>query len=90
MRKKFKELMEQYGPVAVVLYFAIFFAVLGGFALAIRLGFEPESAVGKVGVFTAAYLATKATQPLRIAATLALTPVFGRLVTRLRTPREIK
>jgi uncharacterized membrane protein HdeD (DUF308 family) len=94
MRKKFKELMEKYGPVAgpvaVVLWFAIFFIVLGAFALVIRFGFRPEGVAGEAGVFTAAYLATKATQPLRAIATVALTPVFARLVTRLRKPREVK
>jgi hypothetical protein len=37
-----------------------------------------------VGSFTAAYIATKLTQPLRIAATLALTPLVARAYERLR------
>ena len=104
MKKKFQELMQQYGPVAVVIYFTIFFLVWGGFAFAIKFGLDvglgpsgdapateatvnTEGTAAKFGVWTAAYLATKATQPLRIGATLLLTPVVGRLVQRLRGVR---
>ncbi len=78
MRKTFKHILTEYGAVAVVVYFAIFFAVLFAFWGAIRLGWHPASVTGSVGAFTAAYLATKITQPLRIAATLALTPLAAR------------
>ena len=84
MRKTFKHLLTEYGAVAVVVYFAIFFAVLGGFWVAIRTGWRPESAAGTVGAFTAAYIATKLTQPLRIAATLLLTPLVAKAYERLR------
>ena len=83
MRKTIKHILAEYGAVAVVVYFAIFFAVLGGFWVAIRFGWRPASAVGQVGAFTAAYLATKVTQPLRIAATLALTPLVAKLYERV-------
>ena len=82
MRKTFKQILAEYGAVAAVVYFAIFFAVLFGFWAAIRTGWRPESASGSVGAFTAAYLATKLTQPVRIAATLALTPLVARLYER--------
>ena len=82
MRKTVKQLLAEYGAVAVVVYFAIFFAVLGGFWVAIRSGWRPESATGSVGAFAAAYVATKLTQPLRIAATLFLTPVAAKLYER--------
>jgi hypothetical protein len=75
MREKWKSLLSEYGPVAAVVYFSIFFLTLGGFALAIKLGFDVKSAEGGVGVFGAAYIATKLTQPIRIAATLGLTPI---------------
>lgn len=83
MRKTFNRILTEYGPVAVVVYFVIFFAVLGGFWLAIKTGWRTSSAVGNAGAFTAAYLATKLTQPLRIGATLLLTPFVAKLYERM-------
>ena len=83
VRKTFKHLMTEYGTVAVIVYFTIFFAVLFGFWAAIRFGWRAESTAGSVGTFTAAYIATKLTQPLRIAATLALTPIVAKLYERV-------
>ena len=45
-----------------------------------------EGTVAQAGVLGAAYVATKATQPLRILATLALTPLIARLVRRGKGP----
>ena len=83
MRKTLKHILTEYGTVAVIVYFAIFFAVLFGFWAAIRFGWRTESTAGSVGTFTAAYIATKLTQPLRIAATLALTPLAAKLYERI-------
>ena len=87
MRKKINEILVEYGKVAVVVYLAIFALVLTGFWLGIRLGWQPTSATGAVGAWTAAYIATKLTQPLRIAATLAVTPFIAKIVERV-TGRE--
>ena len=87
MKKTVQALLAEYGTVAVIVYFVIFFAVLGGFWLAIRLGWEPSSAVGSVGTFAAAYIATKLTQPLRIGATLVITPFIAKLYERMRGRR---
>ena len=84
VKKTVQKLLAEYGTVAVVVYFVIFFAVLGGFWLAIRLGWQPTSAAGSVGTFAAAYIATKLTQPLRIAATLVITPFIAKLYERMR------
>ena len=89
MKKTIQNLLAEYGTVAVIVYFVIFFAVLGAFWLAIRLGWQPTSAAGSVGTFAAAYIATKLTQPLRIAATLVITPFIAKLYERVRgTHRE--
>ena len=88
VRKTIQHLLTEYGTVAVVIYFAIFFAVLFGFWAAIRLGWRPSSAGGNVGAFTAAYIATKLTQPLRIGATVVLTPVVARLYERVTGRRR--
>lgn len=78
MKGKLEKLLADYGPVALVLWFAIFGLTWSGFALAIQRGFEVEGAAGTAGVWGAAYLATQVTKPVRIAATLLLTPVVGR------------
>jgi hypothetical protein len=84
VRKTFKHILAEYGTVALVVYLTIFALVLGAFWAAIRFGWWPESAAGDVGAFTAAYLATKVTQPLRIGATLLVTPLVARAYERLR------
>lgn len=83
-KEKLKILLAEYGRVAIATYLAIFALAFAGFAAAISLGVEVESAKQGAGVMGAAYLAVKLTQPVRIAATLALTPVVARLV---RKPR---
>ncbi len=84
MRKALKHILAEYGATAVVVYLTIFFAVLLSAWGAIHLGWQLEGMTQNVGAFTAAYLATKVTQPLRIAATLALTPLVVRVVERFR------
>lgn len=84
MKKTVQNLLAEYGAVAVVVYFAIFFAVLFGFWAAISFGWKPSSTAGSVGVWTAAYIATKITQPFRIVATLAVTPLVARVYERIR------
>ena len=84
MKKTVQKLLAEYGTVAVIVYFTIFFAVLGGFWLAIRFGWRPTSAAGNVGTLAAAYIATKVTQPIRIAATLVITPIVAKLYERVR------
>jgi hypothetical protein len=87
VKKTVQHLLAEYGTVAVIVYFVIFFAVLGGFWLAIRFGWQPSSAAGSVGSFAAAYIATKLTQPLRIGATLVITPFIAKLYERIRGRR---
>jgi hypothetical protein len=70
--------------VAIATYFGLFIVVLSGFALAIAWGVDVTSASGSVGVWGAAYIATKAVQPLRIAATLALTPLVAHALRKFR------
>ncbi len=78
-KERWKKLLAEYGMLALYLYFAIFAVVLVGFAVAIQLGVKVESTAGKAGLWGAAWLATKVTQPLRILATLALTPLVAQL-----------
>jgi hypothetical protein len=79
VKKSLQQVVAEYGTVAVAVYFSIFVLVLAGAWLGVRLGWEPRTMTANVGTFTAAYLATKLTQPARIAATLVLTPFVARL-----------
>jgi hypothetical protein len=81
-REKLKKLLGEYGRLAIYVYLVIFAVVLVGFALAIQTGMHVESTAGKAGLWGAAWVATKVTQPLRILATLALTPLVAKIVRR--------
>lgn len=76
--ERFKELIAEYGAVALVVHYVIFAVVISGFALGIRSGWMPSSGMGTAGTWGAAYIATKLTQPLRMIATVVLTPVIVR------------
>jgi hypothetical protein len=78
MRRTAQKIIAEYGAIGVIVYFAIFFATWGGFWAAFRAGWHPSSVGGGAGTVAAAYIATKLTQPLRIAATIGLTPLIAR------------
>src|SRR5215210_2004643 len=88
LSERMKAILAEYGTLAITIYLVIFVAVLAGFATAISMGFTPESAAGSAGTLAAAWVATKLTQPLRILATLALTPLVGQALKRLRKPAD--
>lgn len=79
LKERMKSLLEDYGPVAFTVYFTIFLLCIAGFSLAFRMGFQMEGVGGTAGTLGAAWLATKVIQPIRILATLALTPPVGRV-----------
>jgi hypothetical protein len=84
VKQTLSKLLKEYGAVAVVLYLVIFALVLGGTWFALKAGWTPASASGKAGTFAAAYIITKITQPLRIGATVVLTPLVAKLYDRIR------
>lgn len=88
MRDKLKLLLEEYGRVAIWVYLVIWLTVLAGFALAISLGFDAKGGAAGLGILGAAWVATKLTQPLRIGATLLMTPVVAATLKRLRQRAE--
>ena len=90
MRRTLKEIATEYGAVAVVVYLTIFAVVLLGSWAAIHFGWRPKSVGAGLGSFAAAYIATKLTQPLRIAATLALTPVVAKAYERIRPSSKVE
>lgn len=80
---KFRDLILEYGVIALIVHYVIFALVIVGFWAAMRAGWEPTTAAANVGTWTAAYIATKVTQPLRIVATLAITPFIAKIYERL-------
>ena len=81
-RQRLKDLLAEYGRLALFTYLVLFALVLAGFAAAIHWGVRAESTAGKAGLWGAAWLATKVTQPLRILATIALTPLVAQVLKR--------
>jgi hypothetical protein len=80
---RFRDLFLEYGIIALIVHYVIFAIVIVGFWAAIRAGWRADSTAGSIGTWGAAYIAAKITQPLRIVATLALTPVVARLYERV-------
>jgi hypothetical protein len=80
---RFRDLILEYGIIALIVHYVIFAIVIVGFWAAIRAGWQTESTAGSVGTWTAAYIAAKITQPLRIVATIALTPVAAKIYERV-------
>jgi hypothetical protein len=84
LKDRLQKFMVEYGSLGFYVYFSIFALVLVGFATAIQLGVKVESAAGTAGTWGAAYVATKLTQPLRILATIAVTPLVVRIARRVK------
>ncbi|MBC7974552.1 MAG: hypothetical protein H7138_06155, partial [Myxococcales bacterium] len=79
--------INEYGQIAIVTYFTLSILTIIGFSIAIGLGTSPESTTGVLGVIFAGWVAAKATLPIRILITLAVTPVVALVVKRLRRGR---
>ncbi len=84
---RLKALFDEYGQLALILYFIVFGVVYVGFLIAIAAGAHVRTTAGSFGLVGAAWVATKLTQPIRIIATLALVPLVARLRPR-RSPPE--
>jgi hypothetical protein len=80
LKARLKKLYAVYGLAAVVTWFSLFFLVLAAFVIAIEYG--SDAAGG--GKWLAAYVATEATKPIRIVATLVLTPFVAQAGRRIR------
>lgn len=76
---RFKTLLLEYGPLALVMNYVIFGLVIVGFYAAIQLGFQAETTGAKAGSWAAAYAASQVVKPLRLAAVFVLTPLVARI-----------
>jgi hypothetical protein len=74
--------MAEYGKIALYTYLVLSLSTIAGFSVAIGAGVSPSSATGVLGVIGAGWIAAKATMPLRILATLGLTPLVAAVVRR--------
>jgi hypothetical protein len=86
--EKFRNLMVEYGVIALVVHYVIFAIVIFGFWFAIKSGWRSSTATGNAGTWAAAYIAAKITQPLRIIATVAITPFIARVYERIVRNRK--
>ncbi|OQR96247.1 hypothetical protein ACHHYP_16547 [Achlya hypogyna] len=87
---KLKDVMKQYGKVAVVVHSSVFLTTLGAAYTAIEYGIDirqihvPFVDMSKIdpnaGTLLLAYLATVATGPLRGGLTIAVTPWIARFI----------
>jgi hypothetical protein len=83
LSQRLKELLAEYGSIALVTYLVLFGIVFASFLVGIFAGADSgDSAGGIAGTLGAAWVATKITQPFRIAGTLALTPLVAALIHR--------
>ncbi|HYI01182.1 MAG TPA: DUF1279 domain-containing protein [Hyalangium sp.] len=96
VKERFKRLMKDYGPVALLVYLSTFLVSMTVFTIVIQVGFDLKAlgerfgvqldgTSGLMGTLGAAWVLSKVIQVPRIFATLALTPIVGRIpvVTRL-------
>ena len=94
MTAKLKQLFIDYGFIAIVIHFSIFFLTWGGFYLALTSGMDltqwewlPEF-VATGGNIAISYVITQALKPIRLALTLILTPLLGRIVMKRRAVKQ--
>ncbi len=80
--------MAEYGKLALYTYLTLSLLAIAGFSIAIGVGVAPSSATGVIGTIGAGWLAAKATMPIRILATLALTPLVAVLWRKWRPAQD--
>jgi predicted MFS family arabinose efflux permease len=87
LKERLSAHVAEYGKFALYTYLTLSLLAIAGFSVAIGLGFGASTATGFLGTLGAGWLAAKATMPLRILATLALTPVIAALWRRRHPAR---
>lgn len=89
LRQRLSELFSEYGSTAIGTYLVLSLLAIIGFSIA--FGFfvtAPESATGVFGTIVAGWVAAKATMPIRILITLALTPGVAHVMRRIQRRRH--
>lgn len=83
LKERFKTLLADCAVLAFIVYLSISVACIAGFAVLLHLGFDVKGAAGNAGVLAGAWAAAKVTVPIRIMATLAITPPLERVLRRV-------
>jgi len=96
-KERFMEFVQEYGPIAVITWFTIFFSTWGAFIVLLNAGVDlggwlssgdGSGFFGKFlktgGVTALAYGATQVVKPIRIAATFAITPAIHNVWEKVR------
>ncbi|HEU4578392.1 MAG TPA: hypothetical protein VFS67_09065 [Polyangiaceae bacterium] len=89
LKQRMKALIAESGAIVLWVYFGIFALVLVSTATALEMGVKLDGVAGAAGIWGAAYVFTKLTQPLRIAVTLAVTPVVAAFLRRFRKQPQL-
>lgn len=85
LKQKLQHLFEEYGTVALVVWFTTFGVTIAVLIAAISWGFAPTGAAAGLGTVGAAYAMSRATWPFRVAFTLAVTPFVANAWRRWRS-----
>lgn len=86
LKERLKKQFTEYPRIAIITYLTLSIISIAGFSIAIGMGAQPSTATGTLGVIGAGWVAAKALMPLRILATLALTPLIAAVVQRFKKP----
>lgn len=84
MKKKYEELVAEYGATAAVIHLIGFAIVMVVSGWALKQSFEVTTGKGFAALIGAAWVASKVSSPIRIAITIVLTPIVGRFVQKRR------
>ncbi len=87
LKERLSAHVSKYGSIAIYTYFTLSILTIVAFSIAIGIGIGPSSASGVLGAIGAGWIAAKATMPLRILATLGLTPLVAALYHRRKARR---
>lgn len=87
LKDRLKKLFEEYGNLAIVVFVVISAITYGSIWMAIKTGWNPESAAGETGSLLAAYVVYRPTIFARVPLTVVLTPIIARILEKLRLRR---
>jgi hypothetical protein len=85
-RQRLRRFLLEFGALGLGVHYFVYALALIAFALSIQHSGTLPASSGRLGVWAAAYVATKLTMPLRVLLTVALTPLLRGLIRRLRKP----
>jgi hypothetical protein len=86
LKERLKKQFTEYPRIAIITYLTLSILSIVAFSIAIGMGAQPSTATGTLGVIGAGWVASKALMPLRILATLGLTPMIAAVVGRFKKP----